>query len=688
MDDKLNKDLVPEESAEECTESAEQAAEECAESAEPVEEAAEETKLQAENGVAEKITKRFSKYPSPSSIEEFAQTKKQEQALAEYKEAYDAFSLCADAKEMRKALFAVNAKYYGLEMTLPILKNEVKGDTESEAQTILNEYEKSCKKGKVASVIFLLAFLLLGGVFSALKIFPNIINILSSGSAENMGVAVLHIACLVVYVVLTVYAALEVKNLFASMALTKAQAALGKLENAPQKLESGEYAEAAELCINCGEKYCRPGSDYCEECEEKLLSTKVPLIGWFAGAGALIAGAFATVLVFFIMAPSILGMSAEIAANEKRWDDAFGYYNEMKQTTEQFASYYDTLKDFIKVGRKAQVNAVKAYAGTYGPLDAIQHGDYYLSDTSVIKDKELAGYMDIYNRYYDTSNIYQAQVQKLTEEAGYEEYKAALESCLGKEGVDDSFIYMSLYYLAGSEGRSAQEKFGYLQKCDEAAKANGYDYSWLYAYDYANACRANGDFAKAAECYKALVENNKSDMYSYINLAKSYISLGQVDEAKALLEELKEEHGADDLTYSIEAIILRCTGDYAALETLCDTAFAEYDNAPEVHHQYAIACLLQGKYDDAYYHANMADYNGYYWASQGVTKAYAEEYTSVLYLSAVLCSKAGGEEAETAAQTVSDLKTYEYKAPAKAEAIVNGETTLEEVFTKGAYDIL
>ena len=672
MDDKLNKDLVPEEEAQETVEA----------------NAAEDSvAAESEPSVNSKIEKRFSKYPSPDSLEVLVETKKQEEALAAYRKAYEAFGECTDAKEMRSALFAVNAKYYALELTLPLLRNAASANPEGGAADVLAQYEKSCKKGKTASIVFLVAFLLLGGVFAATRIFPNIINIFSSGSTQNFGVAIMHIICLVIYVVLTVYAALEVKNLFASMGLTKAQESLADIGGVP-KLEEGDYAEAADICVHCGENPCRDGSEYCSECEEKLLSTKVPFIGWLAGAGAIVASAFATVLLFFIIAPSFNGISGEIAAKEKRWDDAFGYYYEMNSTTAQFASYYETLSPFIRTGEKVKANLVKAYAGMSGPLEAIQRGDYYLDDTSVLQSKELAPIMDIYKRYYDTANVYSAQMQSVSEDAGYEENKAVLEKCLGMDKVDDSFIYMSLYYLAAGEKRPYAEQIGYLKKCEETAAANGYDYKWLYNYDYARLCRATGDFEGALARYKELTEANASDIYSCINLAKTYMALGKTAEAEAMLKELVDEKGKIDLTYSIEAAILRMKGDYAALEVLCDTAFKEYDNAPEVHHQYAIACLLQGRYDDAYQHANMADYNGYYWASQGVTKAYADEYTTVLYLAASLCVKNNGADAAEAKETVDMLKEYGFVENADVTAILGGTKTLEEVFMKGAYDIL
>ena len=50
--------------------------------------------------------------------------------------------------------------------------------------------------------------------------------------------------------------------------------------------ETAEVTDEVELCLACGERRRAEGSDYCAECEERMSSTKIPLLGWVAGFAA------------------------------------------------------------------------------------------------------------------------------------------------------------------------------------------------------------------------------------------------------------------------------------------------------------------------------------------------------------------------------------------------------------------
>lgn len=684
MDNELNKDLTPEEEAVAAEEAAEETVENTQEAAaetEDEQEAAARSKVEAE--IAARIEKRFSKYPDPSELSDFAVDKKQQTAFEEYKDEYESYSQLETSREKRKAILRLNSLYYNPEMSPVIVACEASKSNDA-AQKTVDEMKKLRKTGKIVSGIFIAVFLALAVIFTVVKIVPNVS---AGGGLSSLG---FYAICLAVYVALSAYAAVEVKNLFASMGVTKAQKLLPTLENVPAKLESEEIAELADPCISCGEKPQTEGSDYCEDCHAKMLSTKIPFLGWLAGAGIIAASVVALVALFFTAAPAFYGLSAEVAAKEKRWDDALNYYSQMNSTVNEFSSYLEPdsfMADMLKVGKDIQVDTAVAYANAYGAIEAVQYANYYLTDSSIFEtEEELAPYMEIYTRYYNTAGICSGYIKN--EDADYEEYRDALMQALDDEGVDKSIIYYTLFNLASGESQDYSVQLDFLSKAEQSAEENGYDYLWLYGNDYASTLRKAGEYEKALEYYDRLTENNKNDMYSYLGKAKALVSLGRIDEAEALAAQLEKEQGENEFSISIEALVLRAKGEYDLVEELCTTAFEEYDTSAELHHQLALTYLLKGDYDSAYEHAYLADYNGIYWAQQGVSKAYSYEYLNSLFLSANLCVKEGTEQAQTAQNTITELEAYGEVQPEIVSKIINGEVTVEELLTKGAYDII
>jgi|GEM_PF-6627169 len=695
MDNEFNKDLTPEETpAEEAVEAQEKtvvedAPEEQAEApaeeiSENQEDAPQESAAKSEEEFASRIEKRFSKYPQPSALSEYAVTKAQKKALAEYTNAYDSYSSAETTKEKRGVILRLNSLLYATDMSLIVVAYEAANQNEIASAT-LEETEKLKKKGKIASIVFLAVFLLIAVVFTAIKVIPNI------ESFSDIGSHGFYFVSLALYILLSVYAAGEIKNLFASLGNTKASKVLPALENVPAKLEGVDLAELAEPCVYCGENPQLEGSDYCEDCHSKFLSTKIPFLGWVSGAGILAAGVAAFVVLFFTSAPAFYSLSAEIAASENRWEDALKHYEQMSSTIDEFSSYVSAdsfMNSILQVNQDAQINNFIAIAKVYGPIEAVQSASSLLDDTSLLEtDERLIPYNNVYNRYYLTATICSSYLESAEED--YEVYLEALSKALDEKGVDKSIIYYTLFGLASNEDKDVSLQLDYLEKTEQAAKENGYDYIWLYGYEYAATLKKVGEFEKALEYYNALIEINRNDLYSHLGKAKCLVSLGKPDEAMAVAEEIKKlEQGENEFSYVIEALVLRSQGKYDAVIELCDTVFEDYQTSPELHHQLSLAYLAKGDYDKAYEHADSADYNGVYWAQYGLTKAYSFEYLNNLFLTANLCVKNGTANAEAAQGTITTLEGYGEKAPEIVNKIVKGEVALEDVLMKGAYDIL
>ncbi len=700
MDNEFNKDLLPEEETSPAEETVEEAAEEVP-AEETVEEAVaetegseeqenipeeteDETSSKAEEEFAARIEKRFSKYPNPSDLEKYAITKAQKKAFADYAEAYESYSQADSTKEKRLFVRNLNSLLYSTDMSGIVVAFKAENGSDAAAAAVA-EAENLKKKGKIASIIFLAVFLLVAVIFTVVKVLPNI------DSISDLASHGLYFVSFAIYIALSIYAASEIKNLFASMGNAKARKALPMIDNIPIKLEGADLAEVAETCITCGEKPQAEGSDYCEECRKKLLSTKIPFLGWVAGAGVLVAAVISFVILFFTAAPAFYGMSAEIAAKEKRWDDAIEHYSQMTSTVSEFSSYLSPdsfIGDILKISKDTQADYFRAYANAYGPIQAVQSASYIISDTSILEtDKSLAPYMEVYQRYFDTATVCSSFLESAEED--YDLYVEALTKALNEEGVDKSIIYYTLFGLANNEGKDLSVQLDYLAKTEEYAKEMGYDYTWLYGFEYAAALKKAGEYEKALGYYDALIEINKNDWYSCVGKAKCLISLGKTSEAESFVEEIKKANDSEnEFTYAIEALILRTKGDYDAAINLCTTVLEEHQTSAELHHQLALSYLLNGDYDKAYEHANNADYNGIYWAQYGLTKAYSFEYLHNLFLTANLCIKNSTASAKDAEETIKGLESYGEYAPEIVEKIVNGEVKLEDILMKGAYDIL
>ena len=70
-----------------------------------------------------------------------------------------------------------------------------------------------------------------------------------------------------------------------------------------------EDGEPAEICPVCGEREVAEDSNYCTECETKMLKRRIPFLAWLSAFIVLGFSVFAFVLVLLASAPSLQATS-------------------------------------------------------------------------------------------------------------------------------------------------------------------------------------------------------------------------------------------------------------------------------------------------------------------------------------------------------------------------------------------
>ena len=126
--------------------------------------------------------------------------------------------------------------------------------------------------------------------------------------------------------------------------------------------EATEEPDVSELCLACGERRRAEGSDYCDECEERMRSTKIPLLGWVAGFAAVIAGIFAMGLAFLISAPALQVYKGDMEAAKGSWYPAYSAYSQIDDLVSSVNEILKSDSPFVRSGFGVKLKIFKSIA--------------------------------------------------------------------------------------------------------------------------------------------------------------------------------------------------------------------------------------------------------------------------------------------------------------------------------------
>lgn len=453
--------------------------------------------------------------------------------------------------------------------------------------------------------------------------------------------------------------------------------------------ESQEEVEEPELCVLCGERAVGEDSDYCPECEAEMLSRKIPFLGWIGGLAAVVMSVFALALAVLVAAPSIQVAKGDGFARNNCWYSAYKEYSAVSSVISELNSIMGAESPFIKSGTGLTYKLIDTVANSYSPLDAVSVANSILGQNSIDEHSALKKYQKVRDDYTLAYETLKPSIDAMSYGmAGKETTYESFERARSTEGINGIYIDYFLYNAALFFYDTTDVQLKYLEAVDKAAKESEEDYSWLYYQDYANALYESGDYDGAMEYVNLLTESDKTKFGAFELKLRIAVAKGDMDAATAVVEDFKEYNEGYDTCYVLEATLLRVTGKTEEAKILLNEAIEQYDSVPELHRQLALVYLLEDDYDNAYEAAYQADYNAYYLSYMGDNSAYTPQLTNTLYLCTYLEKEKGSGTTENATWIDSILQDFtEADLSEQVKAVVNGEKTVAEVLTEGAYDL-
>lgn len=478
-----------------------------------------------------------------------------------------------------------------------------------------------------------------------------------------------------------------------------------------------EEAEDKNLCPVCGENETAEGSEYCVDCETRMLKRRIPFLGWVSGLAALGFSFFAFLIAFAVMIPSGYVVLGDSYAKKDNWHMAYEAYSQAGEQSTQFNSYINQLSgteyQIITTGEGVNKRLVNAVANYYSPIDAYYFAQKVLGAESLEKPfmEEYANmYNDNYNAYMQMGETISKALEGETETS---DILAELEAFRGVEGINSVFVDYYKFAVAYELGEPNEVQLELIRNLEASAEKSGKDYGWIYYLPLAQALYDNGDSNGAIEYLDKIIASNKSSYDAYLLKMKAQLNSGDAEGAAATVEEFKEFNGEGELTYFsdiLEIQYLRCIGKYDEAKAFCVEAAAAHESVPETNgminliygmeskllstsefsRQSALVSVIKGNYAeafnsmmDAYSMESQFAYYMQYSATLNDPKFYG-----TLYLTAKLLSESEQMTEESKADVDYVLSMFEAGTmPENVEKIISGEKSAEDVLTKGAFDL-
>lgn len=455
--------------------------------------------------------------------------------------------------------------------------------------------------------------------------------------------------------------------------------------------EQEEEIEENELCGCCGEKRSEEGSDYCADCEAKMLSRKIPFFAWLGGLIVVVLSVFALALATLVAAPSIKVARGDAFARDNCWYSAYREYSDVNSVIAELNSIIGEETPFIKMGNGLVYKIIDTVANTASPLDAIGVADSLLGQNSTETHSALKKYSKLRSEYMATYELLEPTLTAMQYGgASFETTVESFERFRDEEGVSKVLVDYFIFTAAVYYGEDVNVRLESLDALDKTAKESGEDYSWLYYQDYADVLFEAGQSEKAAEYVDALIESDKTKFGAFELKIRMALSEGNLDGANAVLEEFKKYNEGYDTAYVLESTLLRVSGKTEEAKLLITEALEEYSSVPELYRQLALIYLMEGDIDKAYETADEAVYNALYlYNYMNDRSTITAQLVNTAYVCDVLAEKNGSASAGSSmwiSQLIDGM--VDEDLPEKVLQAVNGEKTWKEILTEGECDLI
>lgn len=461
------------------------------------------------------------------------------------------------------------------------------------------------------------------------------------------------------------------------------------MDNNKNSVDISEVTEE-KICARCGKTHISEDNDYCEKCEKEMLTQKVPLVGWMLGAISVVLCIFSFVILYYIASPSILGISAEVAARDNRWEDAYYDYSQMLAEIDEISLEKEGklfTPDFIRDGYSLNVDYIKSIIKATDPITGLYGvNNIYPDIEPYLADPEIKDYFDMYNNIGTTEYALYYMIQGATD------YASAIEvvrEVAKEEGIDIVFLCYYAFELSRDFNEPIETQLKILAICDELAKESGKNYNWLYAYDYSQTLQYAGKYDESVKWADVLLNDNKTDFEALSQKIKVLWLSGKKQEAADLIKEFESLYNNTYL-HALNITFLRYEGKLDEAAELGETILGSYDASPEIYRQLAMVYLLKGEYDTAYtfaYDAFMlaANYSEYYYDDSWNNN----ETRNTLYICASLCKLKGEMTSEYVGEVDVIIDSFtDIPLGEKVEGVASGDIPVEELLMKGNYDLI
>lgn len=452
-----------------------------------------------------------------------------------------------------------------------------------------------------------------------------------------------------------------------------------------------EIPEDAKPCIRCEEYLAAPGSEYCEECQYEMRHTRITATSVIYAILIFLVSLFASVVLVLYSPIFLRILQGDVYAEQNRMTDAYNSYEsvttEVKKLNEDFDERFN-ISNFFASGDSVTIKGIHALAKGYSTIQAgyTAVNTFTETDFSELKFRSIKPYVDVYDAYNESIEIYQAAVADYSETEAKDipvdkiiaELDAAIEALKTDKELryTEGLICYMKYYVYSSLGKS-DESFEELKKVEKLEK----DQTWLYAASFVSYHLNKENYEEAIKYADLILSRNLNDQtasrYKYLALCYQ----DKLEEAEALCSEFEKNNTADSaLAPSLKADLYRRKGDLKKSIEFGKKAVAANSSFAEGHRQLAIAYIVSDEPDLAVESINLFFEEIYY--SQAITMQAIDTI-------ALISGLVGGKDGEAIYDdALSYLDDDESKLSQQVTDCLNGKITVKEIFMEGKCDIV
>ena len=452
-----------------------------------------------------------------------------------------------------------------------------------------------------------------------------------------------------------------------------------------------EDGEPAEICPVCGEREVAEDSNYCTECETKMLKRRIPFLAWLSAFIVLGFSVFAFVLVLLASAPSLQVIKGDSFAKNKNWYGAYTAYADVQTMADEINSILGMESQYTKVGTGVTKRIVNAVANYSSPIDAYYVAQNLLGNTKVSELGFMKKYKAVSEEHDATFDLIEETLNKAYDEnPDAEKIYAELDSFKGKEGVTDLYIDFYKFAVADLLKSDVNVQVEILKDLEKSALATGKDYGWIYYQPMAETLAAAGKSEEAVEYLEKIIENDTSKYDAYKLKMDIELDAGNKDAASKTLAEFKVNNEETETAYMLEIVYLRRTVQTDKAKTLCLEALESYESIPELNRQLALVYLADNDYVNAF-DSMMLAYNYAYYIYQSTYDTSTLDdpaFYNTLYLSAYLLKNSDKMDEEYSEDIEEILGQFDESVLEDVtKEIIAGKKTAAQVLTEGECDL-